>query len=339
MAAKVVTSAALTLKMAEEMLSRVGAQLVFAPLGTEDDIIKHAVDADAVIVGSTEPYTQRAIQALGKCKIISRMGIGFNNIDVEEATRQGIPVAVVLDASVHEVSDHAMAFLLAFSRKIFPLTKAVREGVWKAGSSEILKIRDPMFRLTQQSLGLVGVGRIGSRVAQKARAFGMRVLGYDPYLSSWELQERGAEKVDFDRLLRESDFISLHAPLTSETKGMFGLLEFRRMKPTAIIINTARGGIIDEQALYQALVEGSIAGAGLDVTEPEPPRPDSPLLQLEKVLVTAHSAFFSDSSLQELQQKAAEAVIIALRGDWPPFLINPEVKEQENRRIASGSSR
>jgi len=190
-----------------------------------------------------------------------------------------------------------------------------------------------MFRLNRQTLGLVGVGRIGARVAQKARAFGLRVLGYDPYLSSPELQQRGAEKVDFGQLLREADFISLHAPLTPETRGMFGLKEFRGMKPTAVIINTARGAIIDEQALYQALAEGSVAGAGLDVCEPEPPRPDNPLFQLEQVLVTGHSAFFSESSMLELQQKATEAAIAALRGDWPPLLVNAEVKEQRNRRI------
>lgn len=333
MSGKVVARVGLDFTLAEKMLTEAGAQLVLAPLWTEEDIIKYAADADAVIVAATDPYTRKVIQTLGKCKIISRMGIGFNNIDVEEATRQGIPVAVVLDASVHEVSDHMMAFLLAFSRRILPLAQAVRKGTWKAGSNEIVRVRGQMFRLNQQTLGLVGVGRIGSRVAQKARAFGMRVLGYDPYLSFLELEQRGAEKADFDQLLRESDFISLHAPLTSETQRMFGLKEFRKMKTAAFIINTARGAIIDEPALYQALVEGSIAGAGLDVCEPEPPSPNNPLFQLEQVLVSGHSAFFSESSMLELQQKATEAVIEALRGDWPQVLVNPQVKEQKNRRI------
>jgi D-3-phosphoglycerate dehydrogenase len=333
MPGKVVARAGLDFTIAEKMLTEAGAQLVLAPLWKEEDLIGHAADADAVIVSATEPYTQRVIQILEKCKIISRMGIGFNNIDVKEATRQGIPVAVVLDASVHEVSDQAMAFLLAFSRRLFPLVQAVRKGVWKAGSTEIVKVRGQMFRLNRQTLGLVGVGRIGSRVAPKARAFGMRVLAYDPYLSGQELQQRGAEKVDFEQLLSESDYISIHAPLTPETEKMFGLKEFRKMKPTAVIINTARGAIIAEQALYQALVEGVIAGAGLDVCEPEPPLPDSPLFQLEQVFVTGHSAFFSESSMLELQQKATEAVITALRGEWPPVLVNPEVKEQKNRRI------
>ena len=333
MSAKVVARTGMDFTLAEKMLNQAGGQLVRSPLWTEEDIRKAAADADAVLVGAAEPYTGAVIQALGKCKIISRVGIGYNNIDVNEATRQGIPVAVVLDASVHEVSDQAMAFLLAFSRRLFPLVQGVRRGVWRSGSTEIFGVRGKMFRLSEQTLGLVGVGRIGRRVAPKARAFGMRVLGYDPYLSSRELEERGAEKADFDRLLRESDYLSIHAPLTPETEKMFGLKEFQKMKPSAVIINTSRGGILDEAALHQALLEGAIAGAGLDVCEPEPPLPENPLLQMEQVLVTGHSAFFSASSMLELQQKATEAVIAALRGEWPPVLVNPEVKEQKNRRI------
>ena len=330
---KVVARAGLDFTVAEKVLTPAGAQLVPAPLWSEEDIVKNAADADAAIVSATEPYTPRVIQTLGKCKILSRMGIGYNNINVDAATRQGIPVAVVLDASVHEVSDHAMAFLLTFSRRISPLAQAVRSGIWKPGSAEIVKARGQMFRLNEQTLGVAGAGRIGGRMPAKARAFGMRVLAYDPYLSAQELQQKGAEKVGFDQLLREADFISIHTPLTPETRGMFGLKEFRKMKPTAFIINTARGAVIKEQELHQALVDGAIAGAGLDVFEPEPPDPKNPLLQLEQVLVTGHSAFFSATSTNELQQKAAEAIVAALRGEWPPVLVNPEVKEQKNRRI------
>lgn len=333
MSLKVVARTELDFTVAEKVLTEAGAQLVPSPLYSEEEIIKNAADADAAIVAATEPYTARVIQTLGKCRILSRMGIGYNNIDVEAATRQGIPVAVVLDASVHEVSDQAMAFLLAFSRRLFPLAQAVRKGIWKAGSAEIVKARGRMFRLNEQTLGVVGAGRIGGRMPAKARALGMRVLAYDPYLSAQELQQKGAEKAEFDQLLRESDFISIHAPLTPETRGMFGLKEFRKMKPTAFIINTARGAIIKEGDLYQALVEGAIAGAGLDVSDPEPPDPKNPLLQLEQVLITGHSAFFSETSMMELQQKAAEAVVAALRGEWPPVLVNPEVKDRKNRRI------
>jgi D-3-phosphoglycerate dehydrogenase len=333
MSPKVIARQGLDFAVAEKVLTRAGIQLVPAPLWSEEELIKHGADADAAIVAATEPYTPRVIETLGKCRILSRMGIGYNNIDVPAATRQGIPVAVVLDASVHEVSDQAMAFLLAFARRLFPLAQAVRGGIWKPGSAEIVKARGQMFRLTEQTLGVVGVGRIGGRMPAKARAFGMRVLAYDPYLSAEELRQKGAEKVDFERLLGESDFVTLHTPLTAETRGMFGMKEFRKMKPTAFLINTARGAVVKEADLHQALVEGLIAGAGLDVTEPEPPDPKNPLFQLEQVLVTGHSAFYSASSMMELQQKAAEAVVAALRGEWPPVIVNPEVKEQKNRRI------
>ncbi len=333
MAFKVVARPDLPSPLAEDLLKQAGIPLLKASIFTEEDLIKNVADADAVLVSGIEPYTSRVIREMKKCKIISRTGIGYNNIDAEEATRQGIPVAIILDASIHEVSDHAMAFLLAFSRKIFPVAQAVREGRWKAGDPDIVRRRGKIFRLCEQTLGIVGVGRIGAQVARKAGAFGLRVLGYDPYLTPKQLQERGAEKVDFDLLLKESDYLSINAPLTPETRHMFGLEAFRKMKSTAVLINTARGAIVDEKALYQAIVEGRIAGAGLDVTDPEPPALASPLLKLDPVLITGHSAFYSESSAEELYRKGAETIIMALKGQWPATLANPEVKEQKNRRI------
>ena len=333
MAVKVLARVGLPAETVKEILTKAGVELVFAPLWKEGDIIAHAADADAVIVGATEPYTKKAIQALAKCKILSRMGIGYSNIDVDEATRQGIPVTVVLDASVHEVSDYALACILAFNRKLIPLDRAVKGGAWRVNSGEMMKARGKMFRLNQQTLGLVGMGRIGSLLASKAMALGMRVIVFDPYLTPEAIRQTGGEPADFETLLAESDYISLHAPLTPQTNRLFGMEEFRKMKPTAYIINAARGALIDEGALHQALIEGLIAGAGLDVTEPEPPAPDNPLLNLDQVVATGHSSFNSDASNRELQQRAAEAVLTALRGEWPPFLINPKVKEQKNCRI------
>jgi D-3-phosphoglycerate dehydrogenase len=333
MAVKVLARVGLPAETVKEILTKVGVELVFAPLWKEEDIIAHAADADAVIVGATEPYTKKAIQALAKCKILSRMGIGYSNIDVDEATRQGIPVTVVLDASVHEVSDYALACILAFNRKLIPLDRAVKGGAWRVNSGEIMKARGKMFRLNQQTLGLVGMGRIGGLLSGKAMALGMRVIVFDPYLTPEAIRQTGGEPADFETLLAESDYISLHAPLTPQTNQLFGMEEFRKMKPTAYIINAARGALIDEGALHQALIKGLIAGAGLDVTEPEPPAPDNPLLNLDQVVATGHSSFNSDASNRELQQRAAEAVLTALRGEWPPFLINPKVKEQKNCRI------
>ena len=333
MAFKVIARPDLPTLISKEILSRIGAELVQVPVFTEEDIIKNGADADAALVSAIEPYTARVVRALPKCRVIARTGIGFNNIDAEEATRQGIAVAIVLDASVNEVSDQALAFLLAFSRRIFPVAQAVRQGLWKAGSKGMEKARGQMFRLNEQTLGIVGVGRIGGRLALKARGFGLRVLGYDPYLSAEELQARGVEKVDFAHLLREADYVSIHTPLSAETKNMFGVAEFKQMKPTAVVINTARGGIIDEKALCRALSEKVIAGAGLDVTNPEPPSPDSPLLKLDQVLVTGHFAYYSETSVRELHVKSAEAIVAALRGEFPAFLANPEVKEHPHRRI------
>jgi D-3-phosphoglycerate dehydrogenase / 2-oxoglutarate reductase len=319
--------------ISKEIFGPIGGELVQVPVFTEEDIIKNGAGADAALVSAIEPYTARVIRNLPKCRIIARTGIGYNNIDAEEATRQGIAVAIVLDASVSEVSDQAMAFPLAFSRRIFPVTQAVREGLWIAGSKGMEKARGKMFRLTEQTLGIVGVGRIGTRLAMKARPFGLRVLGYDPYLSAEELKSREAEKVDFANLLQHSDYISIHAPLSAETKNMFGLKEFKQMKPSAVIINTARGAIIDEKALCQALAEGVIAGAGLDVTNPEPPSSENPLLRFDQVLVTGHFAYYSETSVRELHIKSAEAIVSAMQGKFPPFLANPEVSKQPNCRI------
>jgi D-3-phosphoglycerate dehydrogenase len=333
MAFKVIARPDLPTLVAKDILKQAGADLVQLPVFTEEDLIKHGADADAALISAIEPYTARVIQSLPKCRILARTGIGFNNIDAAEATRQGIAVAIVLDASVNEVSDQAMAFLLAFSRRIFPVAQAVRQGLWKAGSKGMEEARGEMRRLNEQTLGIVGVGRIGSRMAAKAGAFGLRVLGYDPYLAAEELRHRGVEKVDFTTLLEAADYISIHAPLSAETKNMFGTAEFKKMKPTAVIINTARGAIIDEKALCRALREKGIAGAGLDVTDPEPPAADHPLLKLDQVLVTGHLAYYSETSVRELHVKSAEAIVAALGGQWPPFLANPEVRERPNRRI------
>ena len=316
-----------------DALAPADAELVRAPIWTEDDLIANAQDADAVMVGAAERYTRRAIQALSKCRVISRMGVGYDNIDVDAATEQGIAVAYVPDASIAEVSDHAVALLLALSRKLIPIDHLVREGAWQLGKWDIFNKRVPMFRLSEQTIGVTGAGRIGSAFVRKVGVFCKRVIVCDPYLPTEAIKAMGAEPVDFESLLRESDFISLHPPHTEETRKMFGLKEFKQMKPTAYIINTGRGELIDEKALYTALTEGYIAGAGLDVTDPEPPKPDNPLFTLDNVIVTAHSAFYTEDSIRDLRQRTVQAVVTALSGEWPNFIANPAVKERDNRRI------
>lgn len=310
-----------------EILSPLGATVGVRPSYSEEQLIAAASDADAILAGPNEPYSARVIASLTRCRIISRLGVGYDNIDVTAATRMGIAVAIVPDASIEEVSDHTIALLLACARKIVPIDRAVRAGAWRPNTTTIAAIRRTVAPLGGQVLGLAGLGRIGRAVAAKALALGLRVVVYDPYISSSAAQEAGVELVDFQQLLQASDYVSIHCPLTSETAGLFGRAQFQAMKPTAYLINTARGEIVDEGALHEALTQGYIAGAALDVLAQEPPRPDNPLLGLDNVIITAHSAYYSGASLLALRRRAAEAVAQMLRGEWPPNLVNPEVKE------------
>lgn len=314
-----------------DALSRIDAQLFDAPLLTEDEIIQFAADADAVIAGPYEPYTRRVIIALKKCRLIMRAGIGYNNIDVAAATESGIPVFYIPDAMTKEVSDHTIALVLCFSRKIIEINAAAKKGAWQRG--EIKKLIKPLHSLSQQTLGLFGLGRIGTAVCSKAKALDMRVIVYDPYVSSSVIEQLGAEPVEFDRLLAESDYLSLHTPLTGETKHSFGLDQFRKMKPTSILINTARGALIKEDELVEALSKGYIGGVGLDVTDPEPPVLNSPFMKMENVILTGHTAFYSERSLAELTDRSIDAVVTALKGEWPANLVNPEVKKSPICRL------
>jgi len=311
----------------EEALKEIGATVLRAgsPGRPEAEIIASYSDADAIIV-SGEKITRNVIDSLQKCRIIARMGIGYDSIDVAAATARGIPVTVVPDASTIEVSDQVLALLLSLARKIIPTYNAVRAGMW--GKPEIFAIGRPSFRIAGQTLGLIGLGRIGKAVARKAQAFGLKVLAYDPFVSHADVAELGIEMVGIDKLLPQSDFISVHSPLTNETARLLNLEAFKKMKKTAYLINCARGGIVDEQALYTALKEKIIAGAGIDVTDPEPPKPDNPLLQLDNIIVTPHFAWYTEESATELRQRATESVIKILQGEWPLTVVNPEVKKK-----------
>ena len=305
----------------EKALGEVGADLIKADWKTEDELVRICSDPDvvAILIGPDAPITKRVIDAIPNLKILSRMGIGVNNIDIDAATERGVPISVVLDYCISEVSDHAMAFILAFARRIMPLSQVVKAGRW----SDIPKTRVPISRLSEVTLGIAGVGRIGGSLATKARALGMRVIAYDPYVSN----RLDIELVNFSRLLSESDFISLHAPLTKETTHLFNIEAFKKMKRTAYLINNARGALVDEHALYTALKEGYIAGAGLDVTDPEPPQADNPLLKLDNVFITGHSSWYSEEAVAELRRKSVAAIVEVLRGGWPSSLANPEVKK------------
>ncbi|MDR7469030.1 MAG: C-terminal binding protein [Armatimonadota bacterium] len=304
-----------SLEVERAVLRAVGAELVAMQAGSEAELAEAVGNADGLLV-CYAPVTRRVIERAQRCRVIARYGIGVDNVDVDAATERGIVVTNVPDYCIEEVSDHALALLLACARKVAFLDRGVRAGRWEARDAV------PIRRLRGQVLGLVGFGKIPRLLAAKARALGLTVLAYDPYLDAATCEAYGARQVELGELLARADFVSVHAPLTPQTRGLIGEAELRRMKPTAYLINTARGPIVHEAALLQALQEGWIAGAALDVLESEPPPAGHPLLQAPQVVLTPHVAFYSEESLQELQRKAAEEVARVLTGQPPRYPVN-----------------
>lgn len=302
-----------------------GAEYVHKTCLSEEELIEAVKEADGAIT-AIEPYTRRVIETLTRCRVISKMGVGYDNIDVDAATGHGICICNVPDYCMDELSDHAMALILACARKVVHINNAIREA--KLAILEPPWVEGPMFKLRGQTLGLVGFGRIPRTLVRKAQGFGMRVIAYDPYISPATVVGYDVEMVEgLDHLLEQSDFVSLHAILTAETKHMFGLEQFKRMKPTAYLINTARGALVDEEALYSALSEGHIAGAALDVMEPEL-NIRSPLLKLDNLIYSGHSGFYSETAKEELCRRSVEEVARVLKGGWPHIWVNPEVKQR-----------
>lgn len=317
--------------LGEKLLDPLGAIFVKGMWRTEEEIINNAADADAIIgVASFQPYNRRVLAALSKCRIIASIGIGYEQADLEVATEHGIVVTNVPDYCLDEVSGLAIGFVLALGHKILQIDRAVKEKQVNIilQRETLIEFAYPMFRMRDQTLGIVGLGKIGTATALKARGLGMRVVAYDPYVLGAIMESRGVKPVGLDALLRESDFISLHTPLTPETSNMIGYEEFKKMKPTCYFINTARGGCVDQEALVRALQEGLIAGAGIDVTMDEPIAPDNPLLQMDNVILTGHSAWYSTTSEWEIYYKPMTQVVTALEGKWPLYAVNPEVQDK-----------
>jgi len=334
----VMTARVLPRRDIEAYQENLGVDFQTVPCQTEDEIMAAAQDADAVIT-LMQPFSRRVIENLENCKLIFNAGTGFDTIDVQAATEHGICVAFPGDYCVEEVSDHAMALLLACARKITRLDRAVRAGKWSAFEKREIrgKILPPMFQLRGQTLGLIGFGKIGRTIADKAKGFGLRVIAFDPYLPPEVFKQTEVESVTFDHLLETSDFVLIQASFSPQAKHMIGMEQLRKMKPTAYIINAARGSFIDEEALYTALSEGYIAGAALDVVEAEPEgiSPEHPLLTLDNVIITAHSAHYSEQSWAKYKQRIYEAVASVVNGRWPDWLINPEVIKVRQRNPAS----
>jgi D-3-phosphoglycerate dehydrogenase len=300
-----------------------GLRLTAAQCKTEDELIEVARDADAVIA-QYATVGAKAIGAFTRCQVIGRYGTGVDIVDVDAASSRGILVTnVPSDWCENEVADHAMALLLAVGRKVTAYDRACRAGTWQWQTGY------PVHRLRGSVLGLLSFGAIAQAVAARAGGFGMRVIAHDPYLPDQEIASRGATPVPLDDLLGQSDYLVIQAPLTKETHHLIGEPELRRMKPSAFLVNTARGPIVSDDALYRALTEGWIAGAGLDDIEEEPAKvrgwqPSSPLLTLPNIVVTPHAAYYSEEAMHTVRDFAAHEVVRVLTGQAPVSPVNAD---------------
>ncbi len=300
------------------ILAPLGCELIDAPQGDEATLTALGRDSDAIMTCWAH-VTENVIRATTRCRVVSRLGIGLDNISVETATELGIPVTNVPDYCVSEVSDHALALILACARNV-PFFHARTKG-----GGYNLAAAPPMKRLAGATLGLVGFGRIAQALEAKAQAIGFDVL---VFRRSGAPAGSTARVVSLEELLSKSDFVSLHLPLTEETRGILSGSRLALMKPTAYLINTARGALIDQPALERMIESGRLAGAALDVFEPEPPDLSQPLFQNPRVIVTPHAAFLSTESLQELRTRASHQVAQALQGARPENVVNPEVYDR-----------
>ncbi len=303
-------------KLEEEALQAINAAVVTTGNLQTKQSREIARNADALMV-TIQNVDGDFIRSLDNCKIIARVGTGLDAIDIPAATDCGIWVTNVSDYSIDEVSTHAIALLLQHARRLPQMLASVRSGSWY--DAEII---EPAPRFKGQTLGIVGYGRIGRTVAVKARGLGLQVIAYDPYLQVGDDAHEAAMLVDLDTLLASADFVSLHTPLTASSRQIINADTLDKMKPTAYLINTARGELIDEAALLSAVRGGVIAGAALDVLTVEPPPRDFPLLHEERIIVTPHGAWYSEEAKLDVRQKATEDVIRVLTGQTPRSPVN-----------------
>jgi D-3-phosphoglycerate dehydrogenase len=295
------------------IIEQAGLELVAAQCKTEDDVIAVARDAHAVIA-QYSTVGARAIDSFTQCRVVARYGTGVDIVNVDAATRRGILVTnVPNDWCEDEVADHAVALLLAQARKLREYDRQTRAGVWRWQSGQ------PIYRLRGRIMGLLAFGAIAQAIARRASGFGITVIAHDPFADPATMEAHGVEPVSFDQLVAQSDFLVIQAPLTPETHNLFDEAQLRRLKPNAILINTARGPIVNDGALYRALKEGWIAGAGVDDIAEEPAkqsdwRPTNPLFGLDNVIITPHAAYYSEESIRTVRQFAAEEVVRVLSG-------------------------
>lgn len=297
------------------VLEPIGAELIIGQCKTEDEVTALAHDADATL-NQYAPMTAKVMSTLRRCKVIVRYGIGVNNLDVPAATKAGIVICNVPFYGLEEVSDHTVALILSCIRRIPFMSEKAKKGEWD------FKLGIPIYRIHGSTLGLMGFGNVPRRVVLKMQAWKLRILAHDPFVPDEIFKSHGVIKSSFEEVVRESDIVSVHVPLTPATQDLFSMEALRKMKKKAFLINTSRGGIVNEPHLCQALKEGTLAGAALDVMTKEPPDRDDPLLQLPNIIITPHLAFYSEQSIVDLQRMAAEEVARVLKGEKPLSPVN-----------------
>jgi D-3-phosphoglycerate dehydrogenase len=305
----------LNIQEEEAVFRAAGVRVRTSPARTEAEYIGTCGEADGVLI-QYGAFSRRVFAALPRLRVLVRYGVGVDGVDLAAATDHGVPVVNVPDYGTDEVATHAVALLLALARRIARLDRQTRAGGW-----DVFRV-GPIGRLAGRTVGILGVGRIGSAVARKLAGFDVRLLGCDPYRAAFP---PGVQPVALDRLLAESDYLTVHCPLTPETRHLLDARALAAMKPSAVLVNTARGGVVDTAALVEALQAGVLAGAALDVLEQEPLDPTSPLLRMEQVVVTPHAAWYSEEARSDLKRRAAEEAVRVLRGEAPRSCVNPEV--------------
>jgi D-3-phosphoglycerate dehydrogenase len=318
------------LDIERSVLEPLVVELVVAQRGDEAELTQLVPNAD-VILSCWKPLTPRTLDLAGRCTLISKFGTGLDNIAVEHATKLGILICNVPDFCLDEVSDHAMALLLACARRVVPFVGETRDGEWNPKNAHALR------RIRGKTLGIVGYGAIARTLIPKARAFGMEIVVSTPRMQTGPIEPGVTATNDLHAMLGVSDFVTIHAPATAETHHLIDADALAAMKPTAWLINTSRGALIDESALIAALQNGTIAGAALDVLAQEPPDPANPLLSMPNVLVTPHAAFSSRESLEDLRHKACQRVAEVLRGELPQRIVNPEVLDSPGLRFRANN--
>jgi D-3-phosphoglycerate dehydrogenase len=288
-------------------------------IATEEEVIARTRDADALVVTSS-PISRKVMSALEDLKVVVRTGVGYDVIDIPAATELGVVAVNIPDVWVREVANHTMALLLAWNRKIITLDRNVHAGSWGAGIPGAWT-----GSVYGETVGIVGLGNIGSAFARRVAAFEASVIAHDPYVDDAHFKALGVERVSLETLAERADYVSVHTLLNAETRHLINEAFLRRMKPTAMLINTARGPVVDEQALAQALTEKRLACAALDVWEHEPVASDNPLLRMDNVIATPHAAFFSSSAVARVPRRCGEEVARALTGQQPLNVVNLEV--------------